>query len=220
MRALFRDERSVAIDSIWYEYRVNIPKDLVLEGARVRLESLAERHLPALMARCSDPALWEFTFQGNPLANDADARAYLASALADPTGRPFAIVDRTTGLAIGSTRYLDIVPEYRKLEIGWTFLTRDVWRTGVNHQVKLLLLDYAFETYGAIRVQLKADASNMRSREAIARIGATYEGTLRNCRVRPDGEPRGISYFSILESEWPDVRAELQRSANRKPTSV
>jgi len=199
---------------------VNIPKDLVLEGARVRLETLAECHLPALMARCSDPSLWEFTFQGNPLTNEADAHAYLAAALADQTGHPFAIVDRTTGLAIGSTRYLDVVPEYRKLEIGWTFLTRDVWRTGINHEVKLLLLAYAFETYGAIRVQLKADASNLRSREAIARLGATYEGTLRDCRVRPDGEPRGISYFSILAREWPDVRAGLQRSANRKPTSV
>lgn len=199
---------------------MNIPNDLALEGPRVRLEPLADVHIPALMARCADPALWEFTFQGNPLTNEADAQAFLASALVDPTGRPFAIVDRATGLAIGSTRYLDIVPEYRKLEIGWTFLARDVWRTGINHEVKLLLLAYAFETYGAIRVQLKADASNLRSREAIARLGATYEGTLRDCRVRPDGEPRGISYFSILAREWPDVRAGLQRSANRKPTSV
>ena len=199
---------------------MNIPQDLILEGARARLEPLAEGHLPALVARCADPALWEFTFQANPFANEAGAREYLASALADPTGHPFAIVDRATGLAIGSTRYLDVVPEHRKLEIGWTFLARDVWRTGMNHEVKLLLLSYAFETYGAIRVQFKADASNMRSREAIERLGATYEGTLRDCRVRPDGEPRGISYFSVLAREWPGVRAGLQRSANRTPTSV
>jgi len=199
---------------------VTIPHDLILEGDRIRLEPLGASHLPALIARCADPALWEFTFQANPLTNETDARAYLAWALADPAARPFAIVDRATGLAIGSTRYLDIAPEHRKLEIGWTFLARDVWRTGINRESKLLLLDYAFETYGAIRVQLKADASNLRSREAIARLGATYEGTLRYVRVRPDGEPRGISYFSILKSEWPGVRAGLQRSANRRPTSV
>ncbi|HEY8320472.1 MAG TPA: GNAT family protein [Candidatus Baltobacteraceae bacterium] len=199
---------------------MNIPHDLILEDVRVRLEPLAERHLPALMERCADPALWEFTFQSNPLTNEADAQTHLANALADPAGRPFAIVDRATGRAIGSTRYLDIVPEHRKLEIGWTFLARDVWRTGINREVKLLLLDYAFETFGAIRVQLKADASNLRSREAIARLGATYEGTLRDFRIRPDGQPRGVTYFSILKREWPSVRAGLQRSANRRPTSV
>ena len=91
----------------------------------------------------------------------------------------------------------------------------------VQHRVDRLYhaAEQASERYNAIRVQLKADASNARSREAIARLGATYEGTLRDCRIRPDGEPRGISYFSILAREWPDVRAGLQRSANRTPTS-
>ncbi len=195
---------------------MTIPNDLVLEGERARIEPLAKRHLSDIVARCAHPALWEFTFQPNPLTNEADAREWFEKAHGDESVRSFAIVDRASGAAIGSTRYLDIVPKDRKLEIGWTFITRDAWRTGINRECKLLLLGYAFDTWDAIRVQLKADSTNMRSREAIAKLGATYEGTPRDCRIRPDGEARGISYFSILAAEWPGVQDALKRN----PTSV
>ncbi len=196
---------------------MTIPNDLVLEGARVRIEPLAERHLPDIIVRCADPALWEFTFQPNPLANEADAREWLAKAHGDESVRSFAIVDRASGAAIGSTRYLDIVPKDRKLEIGWTFLAREAWRTGINRECKLLLLGYAFDEWNAIRVQLKADSTNMRSRDAIERLGATCEGTLRDCRIRADGQARGITYFSILAAEWPAVRNALVLGRTERP---
>lgn len=188
---------------------MTIPSDLVLEDERVRLEPLAERHLADLAARCADPALWEFAFPPNPFVGAEDARAWLDEARADDSARAFAIVDRASGAAVGSTRYLDIVPNDRKLEIGWTFLARATWRTGINRACKRLLLGYAFDEWGAIRVQLKADSTNLRSREAIARLGATCEGTLRDCRVRTDGEARSVTYFSILAAEWPRVRERL-----------
>ncbi len=197
---------------------MTIPNDLVLEGERVRIEPLAVRHLSDIIARCANPALREFTFQPNPLTNEPDAREWLEKARGDDSVRSFAIVERASGAAIGSTRYLDIVPKDRKLEIGWTFLARDTWRTGINSECKLLLLGYAFDEWNAIRAQLKADSINMRSRDAIGRLGATCEGTLRDCRIRPDGQPRGITYFSILAAEWPAVQRRFAaRCSGREP---
>ncbi|HEV7180752.1 MAG TPA: GNAT family protein [Candidatus Baltobacteraceae bacterium] len=181
----------------------------VLETARVRLEPLDASHLEALIASCNDPALWEFTFQPNPFTNDVDARRWLEAAHT-PSSVPFAIIDRATGLPIGSTRYHEIVPEHRKLEIGWTFVARSHWRTHVNTECKYLLLRHAFDEWSAVRVQLKGEARNARSREAMARIGATYEGTMRNFRIRPDGERRDVSYYSITADEWPGVRTMLE----------
>lgn len=185
-----------------------IPEDLILEGRHVRLESLTRAHAGDLHASCNDPALWEFTFQGNPFGTLESTIACIDAAQT-ANSRAFAIVDRTTGHAIGSTRYLDIDEANRKLEIGWTYLAQPYWRTAVNTECKFLLLRYAFETWNALRVQLKAEAINTRSRRAIERIGATHEGTLRNFRVTPNGEQRDTSFFSIIASEWPGVRAKL-----------
>jgi RimJ/RimL family protein N-acetyltransferase len=181
-----------------------ISRDLTLEGKRIRLEPLHERHAPDLHALCNDPLLWEFTFQQNPLTSLARTRLWVAGACQAPDTVAFAIIDKATGVAIGSTRYLEISAEHRKLEIGWTFLARSYWGTGVNAECKNLLLHYAFESWGAVRVQFKAEARNQRSRRALQRIGAVYEGTLRNYRIRPDSnELRDTAFFSIIAAEWP-----------------
>jgi RimJ/RimL family protein N-acetyltransferase len=187
-----------------------IPEDLVLESARVRLEPLAQTYAADLHAACNDPALWEYTFQGNPFGSPESTIESIDLAHQYTNSRPFAIVDRATGRAIGSTRYLDIDESNRKLEIGWTYLARAYWRTPFNTECKLLLLRYAFETWNAVRVQFKAEAINTRSHRAIERIGATHEGTLRNFRIRPGGELRDTSFFSIIASEWPSVKTHLE----------
>ncbi len=185
-------------------------RNIILEDARVRLEPLTQANLPALSAIANDPALWEFTFQGNPFGTPESAEAWLRDATQAPDMRAFVIIDRESGEVCGSTRYLDISDEHRKLEIGWTFLARKWWRTHVNSHAKALLLEYAFEKWNAVRVQLKAEAVNLRSHRAILRLGATHEGTLRNFRIRPGtGERRDVAFYSILDTEWPEIKAKL-----------
>ncbi|HTA39126.1 MAG TPA: GNAT family N-acetyltransferase [Candidatus Acidoferrales bacterium] len=193
-----------------------IDPTIVLEGYGVRLEPLEERHLPALRADCHDPALWELTFSDSPFGDDAGAKAWLQASLEDPKMHAFAIVDASTGATIGSTRYLDIEPAHRKLEIGWTFLAPRYWRSHVNTACKLLLMEYAFEKCGALRMQFKAEAKNWRSRRALEGIGATCEGVLRNFRIRPDGEIRDTSFYSVIVQEWPAVRARLEQRLNAR----
>ncbi|MEO9170197.1 MAG: GNAT family protein [Candidatus Baltobacteraceae bacterium] len=187
-----------------------LDRTVTLETGLVRLEPLSESHLDDLRRNANDPALWEFTYQTNPFDREDTASAWLRDALASDH-IPFAIVDTITGEAIGSTRFLDIVPEHRKLEIGWTFVARRFWRTPVNTHCKYLLFQYAFERWGALRVTLKGEAINARSRAAMERIGATYEGTQRNFRVRPpSGESRDVSFYSVIASEWPALKTLLR----------
>jgi N-acetyltransferase len=186
-----------------------IDSTIAFEGYGVALEPLERRHLPDLRERCHDPALWRFTFSDSPFGDDASANAWLEAARRDPKTVAFAILDAPTGAAIGSTRYFDIERAHRKLEIGWTFLAPSYWRTHVNAACKLLLMRYAFEEWNAVRVQFKAEAKNARSRRALAGIGATFEGVLRNFRIRPDGEIRDTSFYSVIAPEWPGVRARL-----------
>ena len=194
--------------------------DILLEGDRVRLEPLSLAHLSDIRATCNDEALWEFTFQANPFTSEESARRWLDEALAEPNTRAFAIVDKTTNAAIGSTRYHEIDERHRKLEIGWTFVARSHWRSHVNTECKALLLCYAFEVWKAVRVQFKAEAVNQRSHRAILRLGATHEGTLRKFRIRPgDHSVRDVAFYSILDDEWPAVYERLQR-VSRTPTSI
>jgi N-acetyltransferase len=182
-----------------------------LEGARIRLEPLAEAHHAALCAVGLDPDLWRWV--PKPVHTAADMAAYIAVALAERrAGRalPFAIVDKTTGQAIGSTRYGAIEPAHRRVEIGWTWLGRSWQRTGANTEAKYLLLQHAFETLGCIRVELKTDALNERSRAAIRRIGAREEGTLRSHMITASGRIRDTVYYSILDAEWPEVKTVLE----------
>jgi RimJ/RimL family protein N-acetyltransferase len=128
------------------------------------------------------------------------------------TEHPWVTVDRATGRAIGSSRYLNIVLEHRRLEIGWTWVTPSWQRRGANREAKLLMIGHAFESLGCMRVEFKTDARNSQSRAALAGIGATFEGIFRRHMVMPDGRIRDSAYFSILEEEWPAVKAALAES--------
>lgn len=180
---------------------------VVLEGAHIRLEPLQLEHAEALMEAGRAPEIW--TWLAVAPATVAEMHEYVRGALASPGQHPFAVVDRTTGRVVGSTRYLEVDEGNRTAEIGWTWYARDVWATVVNPEAKFLLLRHAFETWGAMRVQFKADAQNVRSCTAIRRLGAQHEGTLRNHRIRRDGTIRDSAVFSILDREWPAVKAGL-----------
>jgi RimJ/RimL family protein N-acetyltransferase len=186
---------------------------VTLEGTRVRLEPLAQSHQPALVAIGLDEELWRWT-PSAPVRKPEDMTAYIAFALAErDAGRalPFATVDRATGRVIGSTRYGAIEPRHRRVEIGWTWLGRDWQRTPANTEAKYLMLRHAFETLGCVRVELKTDALNERSRAAIRRIGAREEGILRQHMITTTGRLRDTVYYSVLDSEWVEVKAELER---------
>ena len=128
---------------------------------------------------------------------------------------PFAIVDPETGRAVGSTRYLDIHRNWRTLEIGWTWLAASVQRSAVNTETKLMLLKHAFEDQGALRVQFKTDARNLRSQQAIERLGAVKEGVLRKYRIAHDGYVKDGVFYSILDTEWPAVKERLAARLKR-----
>lgn len=191
---------------------------LTLQGEHARLEPLAAHHLEGLRRSCSDEALWKY-LPTHPLITPADWSDWLARALADREkgdAMPFAILDTRSGQVAGSTRFLDVSVQHRGLEIGWTFLGPNFQRTALNSEVKLLLLGHAFETLGAERVCIKTDGRNLRAQQAILRLGAQYEGTLRRHRILPDGFIRDSVYYSILADEWGTVRAALQEKLHRR----
>ena len=184
----------------------------VLEGGSIRLEPLAERHAEDLFEVGREPSIWTYMPRG-PLESVESTRAMIRSVLEasrDGSAWPFATVDLRTGRAIGSTRYFDIRPEHRGLEIGWTWLGVAYQRTAANTECKRLLLAHAFEDLGALRVQLKTDARNVRSQRAIERIGAVREGVLRAHMVMPDGYVRDSVMYSVTAADWPAVRARLE----------
>ncbi|MGH8251648.1 MAG: GNAT family N-acetyltransferase [Steroidobacteraceae bacterium] len=188
------------------------PQPIVLQGERVRLEPLSLEHLSALFDIGRDPALW--TYLPCPAFSSAqDARQWIEECRAEvAAGRhlAFVIVVRDTGRVVGSTRYIDIQREHRTLEIGWTLIAVEFQRTFVNTETKFLLLSHAFETLDAVRVALSADSRNLRSRQAIERIGGVREGVLRCHRVQPDGYVRDTVCYSIVAREWPRVRGRLE----------
>jgi len=189
------------------------PKPIVLAGTHVRLEPLAQEHAAGLFEAGKVDDIWQF-MPFPPLKELADAKRFIQIAHDErDAGRelPFATVDAQSGKVIGSTRYLDIRKPHRGLEIGGTWLTPSAQRTPINTEAKRLLLAHAFEVLGALRVQLKTDALNERSQAAIARLGATREGTLRNHMLLYSGRMRDTVYFSIIDTEWPAVRATLDR---------
>jgi N-acetyltransferase len=185
-------------------------RPVVLEGQRVRLEPLRADHLDDLAEVAFDEALWRYTL-ARP-TDRAALEAWLEGALSNGragTEVPFATVDAATGKAIGSTRFLAIVPEHRRAEIGWTWVATAFQRSGANREAKRLQLEYAFETLGANRIEFKTDSLNERSRTALAGLGATFEGIFRNHMIMPDGRLRHSAYFSVIREEWPDVKARL-----------
>lgn len=189
---------------------------VVLEGSRVRLEPLELRHLDDLVAVGLDPAIWIWTL-ARPSDRDG-LRAWLDAALVNAAAGaevPFATIDLTSGLAIGSSRFLNIVPEHRRLEIGWTWIGTAFQRTGANREAKLLQLAHAFDDLGASRVEFKTDSRNEKSRAALLGIGATFEGIFRNHMIMPSGPLRHSAYYSVVVEEWPAVRARLESLLGR-----
>jgi len=183
---------------------------VTLSGRAVRLEPLALDHVDGLSRVGLDPELW--TWVPRAVTTPEEMAGYVRSALADQekgVALPFAIVDQKGGRPIGSTRYGNIEPAHRRLEIGWTWVATAFQRTAANTEAKLLLLAHAFDTLGAIRVELKTDALNQRSRAAIRRIGGVEEGTFRRHLITASGRVRDTVYFSILDHEWPAVKARL-----------
>jgi RimJ/RimL family protein N-acetyltransferase len=192
------------------------PTPVTLASPDVRLEPLTPAHADALARVGLDPELWRWI--PTPIGSVEEMRTYVATALEEQqrgVSLPFAIVDATSGEVVGSTRFGNIDVRNRRLEIGWTWLARSHQRTRANTAAKRLLLGHAFDALGANRVELKTDALNQKSRNAIGRIGATQEGIFRQHVVCASGRVRDTVYFSILATEWPDVRRRLdERLAN------
>lgn len=190
---------------------------VTLGGTYVRLEPLMEAHHAALCEVGLDPEIWKWI--PYRVATEQEMRAYIVNALREETegkSLPFVTVERVSGKVIGSTRYMNIDVANRRVEIGSTWIAGPWQRTAVNTEAKYLMLGHAFETLGCIRVELKTDALNTRSRNAILRIGAREEGTLRRHIVTWSGRVRDTVYFSILDSEWPQVRADLETKLTRR----
>lgn len=189
---------------------------VTLEGRLARLEPLSVAHHAALAAVAFDPELWRWVPE--VVRTPDDLARYIATALswqAAGTALPFAIVERATGQVIGSTRFANIALAHRRLEIGWTWLARPWQRTPVNTEAKYLLLRHAFEVLSCLRVELKTDALNERSRAAIRRLGAVEEGTFRNHIVTWTGRVRHTVWYSIIDSEWPAVKSSLEAQLAR-----
>ena len=189
---------------------------VTLTGTRIRMEPLEERHLEDLERVAYDAAVWRWTI-ARPM-DDAGLRAWLATALANRaagTELPFATIHLEHGRAIGSSRFMSIAPEHRRLEIGWTWVGTAFQRTGANREAKLLQLTHAFETLGAERVEFKTHARNLASRAALLGIGATFEGVLRHHTIMPDGSNRDSAFYGVIAGEWPDVKARLQAKLDR-----
>lgn len=188
---------------------------VTLEGPRVRLEPLQLIHLEALCEVGLEPDLWKVTT--TRVTTEAEMRKYILTALQghiQGTALAFAIIDKGSGVPVGSTRYANAEPAHKRLEIGWTWIGRSWQRTHINTETKYLLLKHAFETLGCMRVEFKTDALNRQSREALVRIGAKEEGTLRKHMIVAEGRIRDSVFYSVIDSEWPAVRKKLETMMN------
>jgi N-acetyltransferase len=186
-------------------------KPVTLEGRFVRLEPLSLSHHAQLCDVGLEEDLWQWIPER--VTTRDEMRAYIQSALnlqAAGSAVPLATIDRASGRAIGSTRFGNIDRANRRVEIGWTWLGREFQRTAANTEAKYLMMRHAFETWGCIRVELKTDSLNARSRNAILRIGAKEEGTLRNHMLTWSGRVRHTVYYSVVDSEWVEVKGRLE----------
>jgi len=192
-------------------------KPVTLQGNHVRLEPMTEAHIPGLAEIGVGQSFWDFMVYGN-INIEEDMRGWVLDILSRAkkgTDLPFAAIHLASGHVAGATRYLNIMPKDRGLEIGGTWYGLEFQRTPVNTECKYLLLSHAFETLGCIRVQLKTDLRNERSQKAIERIGAVKEGVLRNHMILPDGRYRHSVYYSILDTEWGEVKKRLEEMMER-----
>lgn len=193
-------------------------KPVTLRGHGVRLEPLDEAtHAAGLRRAAEDERLWTHMYVD---ARGAGFEVWLADALGAASAGlhlPFAVLESQSGEIIGSTRYLNMDAQHRRMEIGHTWYVRRCWGTHVNPACKLLLMAHAFEVLGANRVQLRTDARNTRSRAAIARLGAAEEGVLRRHMIVRDGYVRDTVQFAVIDREWPEVRAGLEARLTGTP---
>jgi RimJ/RimL family protein N-acetyltransferase len=192
-------------------------KPIILEGRQARLEPMTEAHIPALADIGVGQPFWDFMVYGR-METMEDMRGWVLDVLSRAergTDLPFVAIHLASGRVAGATRYLNIEPQHRGLEVGGTWYGPEFQRTVVNTECKYLLLHHAFEKLGCIRVQLKTDLRNERSQKAIERIGAVKEGVLRNHMILPDGYYRYSVYYSILETEWPQVKKRLEEMMER-----
>jgi len=206
------------MNSVMPDMLTRVPRELV--GRFARIEPLDDRHAAGLYLAGRDDAVW--THLSRPaFASEADALGYIQSTRETPFGegpqQAFAAIHLPSGRVAGTTRYLDMRPQDRSLEIGWTWYGLAYQRTAVNTECKLLLLTHAFETMGCIRVCFKTDHANERSQRAIERLGAKRDGVLRNHRIRRDGTYRHSVFYSILDDEWPAVKAGLAKLLQGTP---
>ncbi len=186
-------------------------KPVVLVGKYVQLEPMTEAHIAALAEIGVGQTFWGFMLYGDINSVD-DMQKWVQDILARAeigTDLPFVAIHLASGRVAGATRYLNIMPKDRGLEIGGTWYGTDFQRSAVNTECKYLLLQHAFETLSCIRVQLKTDSRNERSQKAIERVGAVREGVLRNHMILPDGRYRHSVFYSILDTEWPGVKMKL-----------
>ncbi|WP_020396827.1 GNAT family N-acetyltransferase [Thiolinea disciformis] len=201
---------------------MNYEYGTTLYGSLVRLEPLSLQHMPDLLQAAQHESLWRYMFYGN-LAEPHYMQAFIVSALqlkAAGSDMPFAVIEVNTGRAIGSTRFRDICMKHLKLEIGGTWYAPDYHRTGVNLECKYLLLRYAFESLGMLRVQFKTDVRNQASRQSLEKLGASLEGILRRSAVMPDGVIRDTAVYSILDTEWGELEGRLRERLQVSRTPV
>jgi N-acetyltransferase len=196
---------------------MRVPTPRTLEGAHVRLEPLSLVHLEALCEAGADPELWRWTTTS--ATTPAEMRSYVDAALlaqAEGTALPFATIDRGSGRVVGSTRYGNIDRANRRLEIGWTWIARPWQRTALNTEAKLLMLRHAFEELGCMRVELKTDVNNAKSRAAMLRMGAKEEGIFRKHMLCYGGRVRDTAWYAVVDDDWPAVKAGLEEKLARR----
>ena len=191
---------------------MNTPQPVSLRGWNITLEPLSLSQARAYFRIGQDGGIWQF-LACDPFRTQADAERWIKSMLArqENSGAvTFSVYDSISGKLAGSSSFLDVRVEHGGLEIGYTWYGVEFQRTHVNTATKLALLDHAFATLDAVRVQLQTDARNKRSQAAIARIGAVREGVLRKHKIYPDGYVRDSVIFSITRDEWPGIQAKLE----------
>ena len=184
---------------------------IILESELVKLQPLKKSYRTALFNAAEDGKLWELKYTSVPSKDSVES--YINSALQHSeagNALPFVVIFKSTNTIIGSTRYCNAAPEYKRLEIGYTWYSKSYQRTAVNTHCKFLLLRHAFEELNCICVQFKTHLKNVASRRAIERLGAKQDGILRNDRIMNDGSYRDTVVYSIIEEEWPYIKKELE----------
>ena len=195
-----------------------IIEPITLCGNIIRLEPLSEIHIPDLTIAGQDEQIWEFMLYGN-VSSEADMQTWVNDILTRQemgTDLPFTVIHLETNLGIGATRFLNIRRDHLGVEIGGTWYSVNYQRTAVNTECKYLMMTHAFETWRCIRVQFKTDSRNIRSQRALERIGAKYEGVLRNHLITPSGYIRDSVFYSVTNTEWAAVKTNLEFLINSK----